>query len=252
MNTPMHVLATAGVAVLAMAGGANAAGQTMKTITATSGRPLWHALDELEVAVGGTVNYEDVPYENAADCGDVSTPEWRVKAPAGYQLLVPRLGTVTADIPVPASGAATQNDLIYDVNLLLASYRQKDLPGDFQVEEANGMLYVMATTVLGANGAVHAVTSPMLTAITIPAADRSVVETVRAIFDAVGRAAGLRFGLGHASVLALAARNVWRHRSRLQRLRLALRARTNVQPSPKAQATRLFVRVARPGRSVVQ
>ena len=195
MNTTKRLFATAGVAILAVAAGADAAGQTMRTITATGGRPLWHALDALEVEVGGTVNYEDVPYENAADCRDVSTPQWRATAPPGYQLLVPRLGTVTADIPVPANGAVTQNELIYEVNLLLTSYRQNHLPGDFQVQEANGMLYVTATKVLGANGAVHAVTSPMLAAITVPTADRSVGGTVQAIFDAVGIATGLRFGL---------------------------------------------------------
>ena len=140
MNTTRRLFAAASVAILAIAAGARAGGQTMKTITVTSGRPLWHALDELEVEVGGTVNYEDVPYENVADCRDVSTPEWRAKAPPGYQLLVPRLSTVTAEIRVPASGAATQNELIYDVNLLLTSYRQNQSPGDFQVDEANGML----------------------------------------------------------------------------------------------------------------
>ncbi len=195
MNITKRLFESAGVAVVAIAAVTNAAGQTMKTISATGGRPLWHALDALEVEVGGTVNYEDVPYENAADCRDVSTPQWRATAPPGYQLLVPRLGTVTADIPVPANGAVTQNELIYDVNLLLTSYRQNHLPGDFQVQEANGVLYVTATKVLGANGVVRAVTSPMLTVITVPTGDRSVVETVQAIFDAVGTATGLRIGV---------------------------------------------------------
>jgi hypothetical protein len=156
MNITKRLFESAGVAVVAITAVTNAAGQMMKTISATGGRPLWHALDALEVEVGGTANYEDVPCENVADCRDVSTPQWRATAPQGYQLLVPRLGTVAADILVTANGAVAQNDLVYDVNLLLTSYRQNRLPGDFHVEQANGMLYVTADKVLGANGAVRA------------------------------------------------------------------------------------------------
>ena len=186
---------TGGALVLTLVLAAPLLAQASKGIAVTAPRPLWDAINALEAAAGGTVNYEDVPYENPADVQDYSTPAQRAAQPQGWQLLGPVTGTVTAEIPVPANGAVTANDLLYDVNLLLASYRQNHLPGDFQVEQANGMLYVMATKVLGANGVVRTVTSPMLTVITIPTADRSVVGTVQAIFDAVGKATGLRIGV---------------------------------------------------------
>jgi predicted RecA/RadA family phage recombinase len=169
--------------------------QTTKVIDVNEPRPLWQALDALEIVVGGTINYEDPPYENAADLQDVSTPQQRAGTP-GYQLLVPRAGHVTAEVQVPAATKAADNEVVFDVNLLLASYRQNNLPGDFKVEQANGMLYVTPTTVLGANGVMRGVTSPMAALVTIPNAQRSALETAEAIFDAVYKATGLRIVMG--------------------------------------------------------
>jgi hypothetical protein len=113
---------------------------TTKVIEVNEPRPLWAALDALEIAVGGAINYEDPPYENEADVHDLSTPDQRAKEPAGWALIGPREGHVTAEVQVPATGKAADNEVVFDVNLLLASYRQNKLPGDFKVEQANGML----------------------------------------------------------------------------------------------------------------
>jgi hypothetical protein len=170
--------------------------QTTKVIDVNEPRPLWQALDALEIVVGGTVNYEDPPYENVADLQDVSTPQQRAAEPAGYQLLVPRGGRVTAEVQAPAARKAADNDIIFDLNLLLASYRQNKLPGDFKVEQANGMLYVTPTKVLGANGVMRDVTSPMTALVTVPYAQRNVADTTEAILDAVYKATGLRITIG--------------------------------------------------------
>jgi hypothetical protein len=102
-------------------------GQTTKVIDVTDARPLWAALDALEVTVGGAINYEDPPYENEADVQDFSTPQQRAGAPAWWRLVGPREGNVTAEVQVPAAGKAADNDVIFHVNLLLASYRQNEL-----------------------------------------------------------------------------------------------------------------------------
>src|SRR6476660_9070706 len=109
--------------------------QTTKVIDVTDARPLWAALDALEITVGGAINYEDPPYENEADLQDFSTPQQRAAAPAWWRLVGPRLGNVRAEVQVPAAGKAADHDVIFNVNLLLASYRQNKLPGDFKVEQ---------------------------------------------------------------------------------------------------------------------
>jgi hypothetical protein len=180
-------------ACFALAG--NAGAQSTKVIEATDPRPLWPALDQLERMMGAAINYEDVPYENIADVQDVSTPQERAATP-GFQQIVPRAGGVRIEIPEKAK--ADSVDLVAGINLLLISYRSTKLPGDYKVEEANGMYYVTPTHVLGANGKVRAVVSPLSTAVTIPYAKRRVDETLDAVFDAVLRATGQRIVLGDA------------------------------------------------------
>lgn len=169
--------------------------QTTKLIDVTDPRPLWGALDALEIMVGAPINYEDPPFENEADLQDVSTPQQRAAQP-GYHLLVPRSGQVMAQVQQAAAGIASEGDVTFDVNLLLSSYRQNALPGDFKVEQANGTVYVTPTKILGANGAVRAVTSPLMTPISVPYAKRTVEETAQAIFDAVYSATGQKIVIG--------------------------------------------------------
>ena len=90
----------------------------------------------------------------------------------------------------------SDGERVVQVNLLLAIYRQNKLPGDFKVEQANGMLYVTPTKVLGTSGALREVISLMLTPVTIPYANRSASDTADAIWNAVYKATGLRIAIG--------------------------------------------------------
>ncbi len=182
------------LAIPAMTG--NALAQSTKVIDVNEPRPLWRALDTLETVVGSTINYEDPPFENMADCQDAATPQQRAAQPAGWRLIVPRDGHVTAEVRAPATGTVPGNDVIFDVGLLLASYRRSNLPGDFKIEQANGAVYVTPTKVLGADGAIRDVTSPLVIRVTIPNAQRTVVETTEAILEAVHKATGLRIVMG--------------------------------------------------------
>ena len=58
------------------------------------------------------------------------------------------------------------------------------------------MVYVTPTTVLGADGALRDVVSPLTTPVTIPSAERNAADTMQAILDEVDRATGLRITLG--------------------------------------------------------
>ncbi len=171
-------------------------GQGSKVIDVNEPRPLWRALDNLELIVGRTIHYEDPPYANMADCQDSASPEQRAAQPPGWKLIVPRGGHVTATIPLPTGGIASENDVVLSVNVLLANYREQKLPGDFKVEQANGVVYVTPTKVLGANGVVQTVTSPLMTPVTIPNAQRTFADTTQTILDAVRKATGFRIVTG--------------------------------------------------------
>jgi hypothetical protein len=169
--------------------------QTGNVIDVTDSRPLAGAIDVLERFVGVPINYEDPPYQNQADLQDVSTPQQRTAQP-GFQLIVPRVGNVTAETGQPSVGPATESDALFDLNLLLANYRQNALPGEFKTEQANGMLYVTPIKVLGAGGSTLDVISPMTVSVTVSDAKRSVAEAAQTILDAVYKATGQRIVIG--------------------------------------------------------
>jgi hypothetical protein len=143
-------------AILAMVSLATLSAQSVALIDVTEPRPLMTAIDALESINGFPINYEDPPYESLSDLQDVSTVQDRALNPA-FRLLVPRTGRVTAEVQTFGANGPTPGQVLANLNLLLSSYRGNALPGDFKLEEGNAMLYVTATAILGANGAVREV-----------------------------------------------------------------------------------------------
>ena len=173
--------------------------QALMEIEVSDHRPLAAALEKLQALTGVPINYEDVPYENAADLEDVSTPEQRLQHP-GYRLLVPRKGRIQAT--VDARPQASLSETAGSVHALLASYRAAGLPGDFQVEQANGMIYVTPAKVLNRAGTLQEVQPRMDTVVTIPYAERTAIACVEEITRAVSAATGAKIAVGTFPFLA--------------------------------------------------
>lgn len=94
-------------------------GQTIKVIDVSEPRPLWSALDQLEIANPGVaINYEDPPYENLADVQDSATPQQQA-AHTGFHLIVPRAGHLSAAITISSTPEASAADVIGNLNLFL-------------------------------------------------------------------------------------------------------------------------------------
>lgn len=179
------------VALFMAAGSAALVGQAPTAISNTDHRPLVGALDAMQCTLGVAINYEDVPYENEADLEDVATSQHRASAP-GFRLLVPRRGSVSGTVRATTS----ETERLSYVEALLGSYRTNGMPGDFKVEQASGMLYVIPTKVLTVGGALRDVNSPMTSPITVSYAERPLSDTVAAILQAASAASGARIELG--------------------------------------------------------
>lgn len=168
-------------------------GQAVSVIDVSDHRPLALALDKLQTLTGIPVNYEDVPYENLADLEDVATQEQRVRYP-GYRLLVPRKGQIRASVGPYRPGSLA--DTVASVYALIASYRASGLPGDFKVDQANGMLYVTPTKMLDRTGSVQDVRPRMDTIVSIPYAERRAIDCLEAITRAVSTVIGTKIAVG--------------------------------------------------------
>ena len=68
-------------------------------------RPLEAALDQLEKKIGLPINYEDPPYECAAEIQDVTDKVQNAQQRAAHpntRILVPKAGTLAFDATLPA------------------------------------------------------------------------------------------------------------------------------------------------------
>jgi hypothetical protein len=165
--------------------------QKQAIVNVTEHRPLWPALDQMEQAFGSAVNSEDVPYEHPDDLEAVTDPRVRAYI-GGRPSRVPRKGTLV----VAFDDSTSEPARVTHLNSLLAAYRQAGLPGDFRVEIANGMLYVVGTKVKGADGRLRDLISPMSIRVDVTFGRRTVIETVALIAEAVSKAGGVRVLVG--------------------------------------------------------
>lgn len=144
-------------------------------------RPLAEAAAKLQAMTGIIVNYEDIQY-TAADLVDVSTPEQRAGSP-GFHLMVPRRGAVKAAVPDAARGSLTETKAV--AQALVDSYKAGGMPGDFQVEEHNGMIYVEP-----------AKAPRMSTVVSVTNEPRRLIDCGAAILQAVSEASGVKIVAG--------------------------------------------------------
>ena len=162
------------------------------TFSVSDFRPLNAVSDVLERAIGVPVNYEDPPYFNQADLEDVQLLKYGFVTP-GYQLLVPRRGTVTGALL--AGPTSSDAEKLANIEALLSDYRSKKLPGDFNVEEANGMFYVVPVKALTKSGAMLNVASLMSLPVSFPASEMPVNDAIQLVLDSVGQTARVKIGL---------------------------------------------------------
>lgn len=104
-------------------------GQVEERIEVETHRPLAAMADLLEARFGIAVNYEDPRYGSREDIEDVASTAQKESSP-GFQLLVPRKGRMSIDLPA----AKGMDGLAEALREAVASYEAANLPGKFQVE----------------------------------------------------------------------------------------------------------------------
>jgi hypothetical protein len=106
--------------------------------------------------------------------------------------MVPRRGSVS----VTLRAVESVGDQLAHINELVNSYRSNKLPGDFKVEQANGMYYVVPVKTMSQNGAFRDVVSPLLVPVSFPYAERRLIGTVALILEGVSKSGGPRIDVG--------------------------------------------------------
>ena len=198
-----QLLARIGVILQFLLGSSFAFGQIVgetRTIEVTvdDTRPLAAAILKIEELSGIPINYEDVPVYYS---GDIKVADFAARAPVppgGERTLVARGGQLSVVIVVDATTGRLKDIQAVETALaaLVSAYNSSDLPGDFEIEQSNGVFFVKPVRYRDTSGATRPMTPVLSTPITFPEEKRTREQTMRLILRQVSAAAGLEIGLG--------------------------------------------------------
>lgn len=169
----------------------NANGAT-STVTAYSGEPLYLAISAVREEYGWVVDYEDPPYQSTYDLVDRATPGWHALHP-GKPFLVPAGGAFQSTYPVASdiwSSSASEREVLEKI---VSDYNQSGNPGAFSVrQQSDGSFAVVGISIKDINGNKQPVGAILDTLVTVPTAQRSLMETLKLIAQALWLKSGIK------------------------------------------------------------
>ena len=155
------------------------------------------ASGKLQELSGIPINYEDMPVYYS---GDIKVADFAAQSPVppgGERTLVARGGQLSVAILVDATTGRLKDIQAVSTALaaLVSAYNSSNLPGDFEVEQLNGVFFVRPVRYRDASGGTQPMTPVLSTLITFPEEKRTREQMMRLILRQVSAAAGLEIGL---------------------------------------------------------
>jgi len=158
-------------------------------------RPIAAVIDRLARKHRVIITYEDAPYIHETEVEDVTSPEWRQAHPDGPRALIPK--PVYLDPPYPmAYGSVETDDIKSLIQKLLDNHAEKNYPGRFRLLQEGEIFHVVPMRVRDRSGSLVNVDSILDTPISLAEKERTLLETIDLITNAVSQARGKFFGVG--------------------------------------------------------
>ncbi|MEM1201849.1 MAG: hypothetical protein AAGN66_01320 [Acidobacteriota bacterium] len=159
-------------------------------------RPLAAAIDRLQEQTGVVITYEDAPYTFEGDWADVTESVRkdldqyaRGSAP---RVMIPRPGSLSVDLPE----ALGPGDVPGLLEALLESHDRAGNAGRFRYEGQGDLYHVVPVSTRGRDASWGEVGALLDTPVTLPEAERSVMETLRDTLAAVHQQTGAKLSFG--------------------------------------------------------
>jgi hypothetical protein len=163
------------------------------TINVNDPRPLASAIQELEKRYEWVITYEDPPYIYTGDIEDV-TMTVRKDFDLTKRALVPRGGTFNFQYVVPATAGAPDEPAV--LSRLLEAYHLSGYPGVFRVTRTGGVFHVVPSESRNRLGQFEPRVSLLNANISITGGERTALDMLQAVTDAVSRLGVARVLLG--------------------------------------------------------
>jgi hypothetical protein len=166
------------------------------TVSSNSPRPMAQAIEAIRQEYGWMIDYEDPPYANEPDLIDVTDPEWRATHPGarGARGIAGGFFQSRYDESAPVQTRETKEAILKKI---VADYNSSGNPGKFTLRAEGGDRYaVTGISVKDSQGKEQIVTPVLDTQISIPVEQRTVLQTIRAIAQAIGDTRGTTVSSG--------------------------------------------------------
>ncbi len=162
-------------------------------------RPLAKAITMLEARFGWVITYEDPRYVNASEMTDVTEKVRRdlnkFRPGEAPRVLIPKGGAFVFDYDT--SGDSTgPPDPVPVVQRLLAAYAASGHAGRFRMEKGDKIIHVVPTAIKDISGKLAPQESVLDVVITLPAKEKTGLQTLEALCAAVSKSVHLRVVVG--------------------------------------------------------
>ena len=168
-------------------------------IAASSPRPLEQTLDALQQKYGWVVNYEDPQYVSHTDFIDAPGDPSHAQVPAGgnFGVNIPASTSVPASTSTGPATPATVPDEEKALRLVLDAYNHSKNPGQFELRgTSQGNFSAVGTAAHDETGAMAQQQVLFDLLVTLPTEERTIVDTVTLICQAVAQQSHISVTLG--------------------------------------------------------
>jgi hypothetical protein len=149
-------------------------------------------MEILEGKHGAIITYEDPPYVHETEIVDHTIPEYKQANPFGHRALSPKGGSLEITYQTPA-GLARSDEIRYLIQKLLDTHAERNNPGRFRLQQEGEIFHIIPTHAKNIAGTLVSVKSILDTTISFPEQERSVLDTLELITNAVSQARGIKF-----------------------------------------------------------
>jgi hypothetical protein len=166
-----------------------------QTLSVNDARPVAAAVEILEGKYGAVITYEDAPYVHETEIVDRTDPTYRKAHPTGRRALDPKGGSLEITYQTPA-GLVRSDEIRYVLQKLLDAHAERNNPGRFRLQQEGEIFHVIPTQYRDSSGRLVNARSILDTPISFPEQERSVIDTLELIKNAVSKATGIHIIIG--------------------------------------------------------
>ena len=172
----------------------------VEKLTVDDGRPVAEAAAELEKRYGWVITYEDPIYVNDRQIADVTLQVRRdldkYKPGEAPKVLVPKAGKLSISFNVQSDTGRPVNAAPAIVRQLLNSNDCAGYAGRFRLKMNGEIMHIIPTAYKSKSGALVRQQAVFDSVITIPSQDRTVLQSLELLCDAISRPTVVKVVLG--------------------------------------------------------